>query len=171
MPLASQQPLDLQWWGDASTSFGIGITLGCHWAVWRWAPGFKVGPRQDFDIGWAEAVAVELGLRLAISLNFLSTHCMAGHTFLVRSDNAGIVFVTNKGRSRSRETNRILKHVYLLQAQHRIRLKSKHVTSHDNISDALSRGAIKDFLTGFPSVNIQISVPLPDHLADKLISL
>src|SRR5882672_3613161 len=78
IPLAPRQPLDLQWWGDASTSFGIGIVLGRHWAVWKWAPGFKVGPRQEFDIGWAEAVAVELGLRLAISLNFLSSDCMAG---------------------------------------------------------------------------------------------
>ena len=35
MPLASQQPVDLQWWGDASTSFGIGIVVGHYWAVWR----------------------------------------------------------------------------------------------------------------------------------------
>ena len=171
IPLAPRQPLDLQWWGDASTSFGIGIVLGRHWAVWKWAPGFKVGPRQEFNIGWAEAVAVELGLRLAISLNFLSSNCMAGHTFLVCSDNAGIVFVTNKGRSRSRETNMILKQVYLLQAQHRIRLKSMHVSSRENISDALSRGAVKEFLTGFPSVDTQISIPLPGHLSDKLVSL
>jgi hypothetical protein len=112
MPLASRQPVDLQWWGDASTSFGIGIAVGRYWAVWKWAPGFKVGPRQEFNIGWAEAVAVELGLHLVISQHFLSDHCVAGHTFLVRSDNAGVVFVTNKGRSRSPETNKILKHVY-----------------------------------------------------------
>jgi hypothetical protein len=171
MPLASPEPVDLQWWGDASTSFGIGIVLGSHWAVWKWAPGFTVGPRQDFDIGWAEAVAVELGLRLAVSLGFLSDCPVGGHTFLVRSDNIGIVCVTNKGRSRSRETNKILKLVYLLQAQHRIRLKAVHVTSRDNISDALSRGAIREFLAGFPSVSICASIPLPDHLVGKLISL
>jgi hypothetical protein len=171
MPLASRQPVDLQWWGDASTSFGIGIAVGRYWAVWKWAPGFRVGPHQEFNIGWAEAVAVELGLHLVISQHFLSDHCIAGHTFLVRSDNAGVVFVTNKGRSRSHETNKILKYVYQLQAQHRVRLKSVHVASRDNISDALLRGAIKEFLTGFPSVDTQISIPLPDHLADKLISL
>ena len=120
MPLASPQPIDLQWWGDASMSFGIGIAIGCYWAVWKWAPGFKVGPRQDYDIGWAEAVAIELGLCLAISIDFLSKGKVKGHTFLVRSDNSGIVSVTNKGQSRSRETNRILKHIYLLQAQHQI---------------------------------------------------
>src|ERR1700676_2384913 len=41
-PLASLEPVDLQWWGDASTSFSISVVLGSHWAVWRWAPSFKV---------------------------------------------------------------------------------------------------------------------------------
>ena len=171
MPLSPPLPVDLNWWGDASSSFGIGIVLGTYWAVWKWAPGFLVGPRRDHDIGWAEAVAVELGLRVAISCHFLSSGPVGGQTFLVRSDNAGIVFVTNKGRSRSRETNQILKHVYLLQAQHQIRLKTIHVTSQNNISDALSRGAIEEFLSNFPSINSQVSIPLPDHLVDKLVSL
>ena len=45
MPLAPATPIDLQWWGDASTSFGVGIVLGSHWAAWKWAPNFKVGPQ------------------------------------------------------------------------------------------------------------------------------
>jgi hypothetical protein len=171
IPLAPSLPVDLHWWGDASTSFGIGIALGHHWAVWKWAPGFRVGPLRDYDIGWAEAVAVKLGLRLGLNLDLLSSANQRGHSFLVRSDNMGIVSVTNKGRSRSRETNKILKHVYLLQAQHQIRLKSVYVASRDNISDALSRGAIKEFLSGFPEVNCQTSIPLPSHLANKLVSL
>ena len=171
IPLASPEPINLQWWGNASTSFGVGIALGSYWAVWKWAPGFIVGPQQTYNIGWVEAVAVELGLRLAIDLDLFSIPNRQGCNFLVRSDNAGIVAVTNKGQSRNRETNKILKHVYLLQAQHRIRLKTMHVTSCDNISDALSRGAINEFLTGFPSVNIHTSISLPDHLSDKLISL
>jgi hypothetical protein len=64
IPLAPAAPVDLQWWGNASTSFGIGVIIGSYWAVWKWAPSFKVGLRQDFDIGWAKAVAVELGLWL-----------------------------------------------------------------------------------------------------------
>ena len=91
MPLAPMQPVDLQWWGDTSTSFGIGVVVGSHLAVWKWAPSFRVGPRQAFNISWAEAVAVELGLRIAISLNFLSNSSIADHTFLVRSDNARII--------------------------------------------------------------------------------
>ena len=156
IPLAPSLPIDLHWWGDTSTSFGIGIALGHYWAVWRWAPGFRVGPLLDYDIGWAEAVAVELGLRLGLDLGLLGSADQRGHSFLVRSDNTGIVSVTNKD---------------LLQVQHQIRLKSVYVASRDNIADALPRGAIKEFLSGFPEVNCQASIPLPSHLADKLVSL
>ena len=69
VPLVPTEPIDLQWWGGASTSFGIGLVLGTHWAVWKWSPGFKVGPHQDFNIGWAKAVAVKLGLWLALNIS------------------------------------------------------------------------------------------------------
>jgi hypothetical protein len=36
IPLAPAAHIDLQWWGDASTSFGIGIIIGSYWAVWKW---------------------------------------------------------------------------------------------------------------------------------------
>ncbi|KAF5371897.1 hypothetical protein D9757_010604 [Collybiopsis confluens] len=62
MPLASSTPFDLGIWGDASSSYGIAIVIDCYWAVWTWAPGFKIGPKHRYDIGWAEAVAVELAL-------------------------------------------------------------------------------------------------------------
>lgn len=51
IPLASPEPIGLQWWGDASMSFGIGVIIGSHWAVWKWAPGFIVGLYQSYDIG------------------------------------------------------------------------------------------------------------------------
>ena len=171
MLLPSLLPVDLNWWGDASSLFSIGVMLGTYWAVWKWAPGFLVGPCGVYDIGWAEAVTVELGLCVTISHHFLSSGPVGGQTFLVHSDNAGIVFVTNKGHSRSQETNQILKHVYLLQARHQIHIKTIHVMSQNNISDALSWGAIEEFLSNFPSINSQISIPLPDHLMDKLVSL
>lgn len=72
IPITDPSPIDIGWWGDASTSFGIGIVIQSRWAVWRWSPGFRVGPNRAFDIGWAEAVAVELGLRVAIHLGILS---------------------------------------------------------------------------------------------------
>lgn len=139
--------------------------------VWKWAPSFSVGPQRAHDIGWAKAITAELGLCITISLHFLSTSPVGGFTFLVCSDNGRIVLVMNKGHSHSRETNKILKHVYLLQAQHQIQLKVVHITSQNNISATLSWGAESKLLTNFPAVNSQVSIPLPDHLVRKLISL
>jgi hypothetical protein len=84
------------------------MIIGSYWAVWKWAPSFKVGLQQDFDIGSAKAVAVKLGLWLALSLGIVGNGKLGGHTLLVWSDNAGIVTVTNKGQSHSRKTNKIL---------------------------------------------------------------
>jgi len=71
IPLKNQDIVDLNWWGGASTSFGIGVVLGKFFAIWKYAPGFHVGPKKAFDISWAKAVAVELGLHLAIQSQLL----------------------------------------------------------------------------------------------------
>jgi len=163
LPLLSSSPTDIDWWGDASTSFGIGITVGSLWAVWRWKQGVKIGPRQQYDIGWAEAVAVELALRIAIEFKHLET----GH-YLVLSDNMGVVSVLNSGRSRSKETNEILKQVYFLLAKHRLQITAKHVPSRLNVTDALSRGDITAFLKGFPKAASQVNITLPPHLLSLL---
>ena len=89
IPLFSPEPVDIDWWGDASTSFGVGLVIGNWWGVWRWAPGFAVGPKQKFDIGWAEAVIVKIGLQVAIEYALVNQSL--GAKFLVRSDNMGIV--------------------------------------------------------------------------------
>ena len=97
MPLACQTPLDIGWWGDASSSFGIRVVVNDHWVAWKWAPGIKVGPGLDFDINWAEAIAVELGLRLAIHLR--ATNGLCNRQIIAHSDNQGIVAVVNRGHS------------------------------------------------------------------------
>jgi hypothetical protein len=34
-PLSLLEPVHINWWGDASTSFGIGVVIGTHWAGWH----------------------------------------------------------------------------------------------------------------------------------------
>lgn len=168
LPLHAPEPVDVGWWGDASTSSGVGIVVGRFWAAWKWAPGFTVGPKHLFDIGWAEAVAVELGLRLAEALGMLPGR---GRSILGRSDNTGVVSVMNKGRSRNGETNRILKHVFLLQARRQVRVRAVYVPSEENVADALSRGDIKGFRRRFPHATERATLSLPEHLQGKLIEL
>ena len=128
-----------------------------------------MGSHQELDIGWAEAVAVKLGLHLALHEGLVSATSHAGQSLLVRSDNQGVVAVINGGRSRSRNTNSVLKHIYKLLSRSQLTLYSVYVLSRANISDALSRGDVAGFLAGFPSAVIHSTCPLPLHLADKLI--
>jgi hypothetical protein len=164
MPLAPPQLFDLNWWGDASSSFGIGVTVSSFWAVWKWALGVKVGPRREFDIGWAEAVAVELGLRVAL-------HCrlLVPGRYLVRSDNAGVVAIINKGHSQSAHTNNVLRRIYRLLLDAHISLMAVYVESRSNITDALSRGDIHGFLKGFPQASNKITFPAPPGLVNHLL--
>ncbi|KAG1765335.1 hypothetical protein EDD22DRAFT_730482, partial [Suillus occidentalis] len=32
VPITSPSPINIGWWGDTSTSFGIGIVIQSHWA-------------------------------------------------------------------------------------------------------------------------------------------
>lgn len=130
-----------------------------------------MGPNCEFDIGWAEAVAVELGLRLALHMGLLSLDLNQSNRFLVRSDNMGVVHVVNSGRSRSHNTNTVLKEIYALLASQGTLLSALHVPSRENVSDALSRGDVAAFLQGFPTARERVLLPLPSHLNDKLIPL
>ncbi len=65
------------WWGNASSTFGIGVVGGPYWGVWTYTPGVMIGPRQRFNIGWAEAVAMELRLCMACHHGILS--CLLLH--------------------------------------------------------------------------------------------
>ncbi len=170
-PLAAFTPYDLGWWGDASTSFGVGVVVGKFWAAWQWAAHVKIGPGKDFDIGWGEAVAVELGLRLVLHQGLGSLGAPSCANLLVRSDNSGVVAVINKGRSRNENTNATLKELHLLLARNGMSLTAQHVTSEENIADALSRGDLKAFSQRFPTATVRLTFPLPAHLADKLYTI
>ena len=74
-------------------------------------------------------------------------------------------------RNQQREIaqSRNQQNVYLLQAQFLIRLSARHVTSRENIADALSRRAIAEFLTGFPSVDNPFARP-PFRQTDMMVA-
>ncbi|KAL8290593.1 hypothetical protein RQP46_002851 [Phenoliferia psychrophenolica] len=132
MPLRDPTPVDVGWWGDASTSFGIGLVIGTSFCVWRWADGFRPGPRRSDqrDIGWAEAVAVELGLTLLqIILPSLFPSSTLPASLLVRSDNSGVsihmppsenVFLSARLARRFHPTHYQSEHRHKVLAKHRL---------------------------------------------------
>ena len=126
-PLASST----DFWVDASSSWGIGIVLDNHWDSWRLSPGWNVDGR---NIGWAEFVAIELGLLFAVHKGFSDVH------FLVKSDNQGVIHAIQGGKSRSPSQNTVLQRITSLLSQHKFWISSIYVPSVDNLADAPSRG-------------------------------
>ena len=51
--------IDPDIWVNASTTWGIRIVIGDHWAAWQLSVDWKKGEK---DIGWAEAIMLELAV-------------------------------------------------------------------------------------------------------------
>ena len=123
----------VQFWVDASSLWGIGIILNDEWDAWRLCPGWD---RDGRNIGWAEMVAIELGLLFAIHHGYSDIH------FLIRSDNQGVIHAIEGGKSRSPEQNSVLQWITLLLSQHKLWISSLYIPSLDNLADPPSRGLL-----------------------------
>ncbi|PPQ94515.1 hypothetical protein CVT25_014169 [Psilocybe cyanescens] len=96
-PPPPQSPVEF--WVDASTDWGIGIVFNGEWNSWKLRKNWKANGR---NIGWAEFVAIEIGLLHAIHLGHTNVH------FLIRSDNQGVIEAIKGGKSRSAQQNTVL---------------------------------------------------------------
>jgi hypothetical protein len=121
----------VEFWLDASSSWGIGIILDGEWDFWRLRPNWD---RDGRNIGWAEIVAIELGLLFAIHRGYSETH------FLIKSDNQGVIHAIEGGKSRSPEQNVVLQRITLLLSHYKLWISSSYVQSLDNLADLPSRG-------------------------------
>jgi hypothetical protein len=131
--ILSPPPLSpVQFWVDASTSFGIGVVFDDKWDAWRLLPNWDSDPRHK--IGWAEIVAIECGLRLATHLGYSNIH------FQVKSDNTGVIGAIKGGRSRNPAHNKVLQRITALLRTHSLWISSLYVPSEHNIADKPSRG-------------------------------
>ena len=153
----NRQILDIEGFSNASSSVGIGITIGNKWRAWRLLPGWKAAGR---DIGWAEAIGMELLIRTV-----LEYHSLPG--IKIYGDNTGVVEGWWSGRSRNTETNRVFRRIHDLLENHDTILITQYIHTSNNPADGPSRGAypsrqlllppiklpeeIKPFITNFDS--------------------
>lgn len=134
-------PLDLQIWVDASTDFGIGIIFGDSWMAWPLATHWRDSHR---DIGWLEAVAIELAIQLVINRGFSHSD------ILIRSDNQGAIAAFEKGRCRNYMTNLAICRSALLSHEAQLHFLFSYVPSADNLADPISRGILPSISTRIP---------------------
>ena len=72
--------------------WGIGIVVGGRWAAWKLCLGWKAEGR---DIGWAEAIALELAVLWLEQENYTDAK------ILIRGNNTGVIGTFIRGRSRN----------------------------------------------------------------------
>ena len=131
-PIPPPQPLiDLRAYSDASSGFGIAITIGPKWRAWQLVPGWK---SQGRDIQWAEAIGFEL---LALGLCTLSGK---GEHLTIHGDNRGVVKGWWKRSSANRATNHIFRRILQLSEDSGRTFHSRYVASAQNPADPPSRG-------------------------------
>ncbi|CAE7121611.1 unnamed protein product [Rhizoctonia solani] len=121
----------LEFYMDASTSFGIGVVCNQKFGIWKLEKGWFGSGR---DIGWAEMIAVEIALDLLISAG------LSNISIRFWSDNQGIIGALAAGRSRNDQQNTVLRRINEKQIVHNICLKVAYVNTEENLADGPSRG-------------------------------
>ena len=153
--LEPQRLVDYEAYSDASSGFGVAITIGPKWRAWKLAAGWK---SQGRDIQWAEAVGFEL---LVIHLCILSKE---GEHVKVHGDNRGVVEGWWKGCSGNRPTNSVFRRIHSLSGDCNRTVHTRYIPSKQNPADAPSRGQ-------YPPTSLLIrGPPTPAELTPFLIN-
>ena len=146
--------VDLNFWMDASSGWGIGLLCEGHWAAWKWLDGWE----SDFrEIGWAECVAVELAVRLLDVRDWSNLHV------LLRSDNQGVIGAYRRGRGRNPEVNDSIRRVDVIASARNISFSFTYVESEANLADPISRG-----ISGCSDFQLP-DFPLPVELSQYMV--
>ncbi|KAI7961041.1 hypothetical protein MJO28_001530 [Puccinia striiformis f. sp. tritici] len=154
-------PVDVGWYGDASTSFGVGVVIGKGWAQFKLV-GDWVGPiHSPRGIAWLETVAVRLGILMLIELG-----AVKGKQFIVRTDNTTTEGVIRNRKSSDRHVNSEWKLIQSILIGEEINILGQRVSSGENVSDDLSRGVT----TGRRLLD-KLSIQLPTDLKGRFIQI
>lgn len=98
-------PQDINLWVDASTDWGIGMVLSERWNLWTLCPGWK---GQGRDIGWLEALTVELAVRSLFEARWKDA------AVIIHSDNQGVIGAFQHSHSWNFQVNMCIHQVELI---------------------------------------------------------
>jgi hypothetical protein len=141
----AQEVVDVHAYSDASSTVGIGIVVCDRWRAWALKPGWNTDGR---DIGWAEAVGMELLIRS------VTREAPPGTRFKIYGDNRGVVEGWWTGRSRNRQVNEVFKRIHSFLSQHTCTVYTRYVRSASNPADGPSRGIFPDSGKLLPPIDL-----------------
>ena len=124
-------PVDV--WVDASTSVGIDILVDSHWAAWLLVNWWD---SEGQNIGWVEAVAIELAVMWLTHSGFHNA-CLK-----IKCNNTSVISSFWKGHSRNPARNDCILRPSSSLATANLTIKPSYVQSTLNKADDLSRGIL-----------------------------
>ncbi|KAJ1299538.1 hypothetical protein OPQ81_011096 [Rhizoctonia solani] len=139
---------------NASTSFRLGVIIDNQWWSWRLLGGWKSNNR---DIGWAEAVALELAVDGVITLGFRNT------SIICHCDNQGVVYAGATGRSRNAQQNATFIWILNKATAAGLHIMIHYIKSAENLADEPSRGIVPR-----SRAPAQVHIPIPSIYAPFL---
>jgi hypothetical protein len=147
---------------DAS-EVGIGFVFAGKWETWRLRKGWKHGGGKQGKIRhiqWAEAVAVELGVRLMVKAGY------AGNEITLCSDNMQVVRAFSQQRLTTGDplADEVVDNTCKLCFQQNIRLRVLWISGLLNPADAPSRLNFQGCGVRFP-----FYVEIPPYLQDVVV--
>lgn len=158
--------VDIEIYVDAS-AWGIGFVMDGQWLAWKFSDPISLTGK--LDIGWAEMLAVEVGLWTAVHWATWKQQ-KAGQLYplsiLVRSDNAGVVKAIEKQSANPLLQQEVLSRILDMVDEHDIQLSMKWISSMENLADNPSRG-----VPGLNATLLSYVPPVPRHLTHLLIPI
>lgn len=135
--LPDYEVTEVDWVGDAASSYGIGVLIGPKWTLWKMKPGWGLDStgKKVRGIAWAESVAIRVGLLILDQLGPTQ-----GRKYQVLTDNVVTQAAINKRRSKDVRVNAEWKCIQKVMTRLQCDLLVKRVASKDNRADGLSRG-------------------------------
>lgn len=129
---------------DAS-GYGLGVIMRRRWLAWafnhdnRVVDGIPRDPKGNADIAWAELIAVELGLRVAVAAGY---RCASIPIF---SDNRGVVIAmeTRSWNGKDRLA-RVMRRINSFCKSYHLDPQVKWIPTRFNPADGPSRGVCGD---------------------------
>lgn len=158
--IASPEPIDIAWVGDASTSYGVGVLVGKRWAQFSLTQAWKEADEDHQHINYLETVTITIGLLMVLRLMN-----KPGRKLVVWTDNTTAQAAVTNRRSKNKAVNNVWKRIQLLLIDYQLDIVARRVTSADNVADELSRG-----LRGGCLEEDRVSLDLPADISVYLTS-
>ena len=133
--IPSSQSAHYRIWGyvDASTSWGIGILIGCRWAAFCLLNGWKISGRE---ICWLESIAIEF------LFYFLEAMQVSHTNLLIHSDSQGAIGAFEKGCCPNWHINLAICRSFPILARNSIHPSFTYIESASNPVDPIFRGLL-----------------------------